>query len=49
VERVDLEPEGTLDAAPKRKPGIEDVLRRLDEIEQRLPAGEASSRRSSKS
>jgi uncharacterized membrane protein YcaP (DUF421 family) len=38
VERVDLEPEGTFDAAPKRKPGIEDVLRKLDEIERRLPA-----------
>jgi uncharacterized membrane protein YcaP (DUF421 family) len=37
VDRVDLEPEGTFDAAPKRKPGIEDVLRRLDEIELRLP------------
>lgn len=38
VERVDLEPEGTFDAALKEKPGIEDVLRRLDEIERRLPA-----------
>jgi uncharacterized membrane protein YcaP (DUF421 family) len=38
VERVDLEPEGTLDATPKPKPGIEDVLRKLDEIERRLPA-----------
>jgi uncharacterized membrane protein YcaP (DUF421 family) len=36
VERVDLEPEGTFDASPKPKPGIEDVLRRLDELEQRL-------------
>jgi uncharacterized membrane protein YcaP (DUF421 family) len=36
VERVELEPEGTLNATPKPKPGIEDVLRRLDELEQKL-------------
>ena len=36
VEQVDLEPEGTLDPTPKPKPGVEDVLRRLDELEQRL-------------
>ncbi len=38
VERVDLEPEGTFNPKPKPRPGIEDVLRRLDEIERRLPA-----------
>jgi uncharacterized membrane protein YcaP (DUF421 family) len=38
VERIELEPEGTLDATPKPKPGIEDVLRKLDDIERRLPA-----------
>jgi len=27
-----------LNATPKPKPGIEDVLRKLDAIEQRLPA-----------
>jgi uncharacterized membrane protein YcaP (DUF421 family) len=37
VERVDLEPEGTLDATPKPKPGLEDVMRKLEEIERRLP------------
>jgi hypothetical protein len=36
VEQVDLEPEGTLDPTPKPKPGVEDVLRRLDELEERL-------------
>ncbi|MBX5474667.1 MAG: DUF421 domain-containing protein [Thermoleophilia bacterium] len=39
VERVDLEPEGTFNVTPRPKPGIEDVLRRLDELEQRLLAG----------
>lgn len=38
VERVDLEPDGTFDAEPKSRPGIADVLRKLDEIERRLPA-----------
>jgi uncharacterized membrane protein YcaP (DUF421 family) len=38
VERVALEPEGALNATPKPRPGIEDVLRKLDEIEARLPA-----------
>ncbi|MGH3049255.1 MAG: DUF421 domain-containing protein [Gaiellaceae bacterium] len=38
VERVVLEPEGALNATPVPKPGIEDVLRKLDEIERRLPA-----------
>ena len=36
VERVLLEPEGTFNAFPKPKPGIEDVLARLDRIEQKL-------------
>jgi uncharacterized membrane protein YcaP (DUF421 family) len=36
VERVTLEPEGALNATPKPKPGIEDVLRKLDELERRL-------------
>ena len=36
VERVVLEPEGALNASPKPKPGIEDVMRKLDAIEQRL-------------
>jgi uncharacterized membrane protein YcaP (DUF421 family) len=38
VERVVLEPEGALNATPKPKPGIEDVLAKLDAIEQRLSA-----------
>jgi uncharacterized membrane protein YcaP (DUF421 family) len=36
VKRVDLEPEGTLNATPKPKPGIEDVLAALERIEQKL-------------
>ena len=36
VERVDLEPEGTFNAQPKPKPGIEDVMAALQRIEQRL-------------
>ena len=36
VERVDLEPEGTLDATPKPKPGIEDVVAALERIERKL-------------
>lgn len=36
VERVDLEPEGTFNATPKPKPKLEDVLRKLDEIERKL-------------
>jgi uncharacterized membrane protein YcaP (DUF421 family) len=36
VERVKLEPEGTFDATPKPKPGIEDVIARLDRIEAKL-------------
>ena len=37
VERVLLEPEGTINASPKPKPGIEDVLEALRRIEARLP------------
>jgi len=37
VERVALEPEGALNATPKPRPGIEDVLRKLAELERRLP------------
>jgi uncharacterized membrane protein YcaP (DUF421 family) len=36
VERVDLEPEGTVNAKPKPKPGIEDVLAALERIEHKL-------------
>ena len=36
VERVVLEPEGVLNATPKQRPGIEDVLAKLDELERRL-------------
>ena len=36
VERVDLEPEGTLNAKPKPKPGIPDVLAALERIERKL-------------
>jgi uncharacterized membrane protein YcaP (DUF421 family) len=36
VERVDLEPEGTFNATPKPKPGIEDVLAALDRIDRKL-------------
>jgi uncharacterized membrane protein YcaP (DUF421 family) len=36
VERVSLEPEGTFNASPKPKPGIEDVLAALDRIERKL-------------
>jgi uncharacterized membrane protein YcaP (DUF421 family) len=36
VDRVDLEPEGTFNATPKPKPGIEDVLRALERIERKL-------------
>ena len=38
VERVDLEPEGTLDATPKPNLSLDDVMRKLDEIERRLPS-----------
>jgi len=36
VERVDLEPEGTVNATPKPKAGIEDVLAALERIEHKL-------------
>jgi uncharacterized membrane protein YcaP (DUF421 family) len=36
VERVTLEPEGTFNAVPKPKPGIADVIDRLERIERRL-------------
>lgn len=38
VERVDLEPEGTFDVTPKPRPDMQDILRKLDEIERRLGA-----------
>jgi len=38
VERVTLEPEGTFNAVPKPRPGIEDVIARLERIEQKLSA-----------
>lgn len=36
IERVDLEPEGTLNATPKPKPGIQDVIAALERIEHKL-------------
>jgi uncharacterized membrane protein YcaP (DUF421 family) len=36
VERVDLEPEGSLNATRRPKPGIEDVLAALERIEHKL-------------
>ncbi|MFN2627560.1 MAG: DUF421 domain-containing protein [Gaiellaceae bacterium] len=36
LEELEIEPEGVLNARPKAKPGIEDVLKRLDELERRL-------------
>jgi uncharacterized membrane protein YcaP (DUF421 family) len=38
TEQVMLEPEGTFNATPKPKPSLDDVLRKLDAIEQRLSA-----------
>jgi uncharacterized membrane protein YcaP (DUF421 family) len=38
VELVTLEPEGTFNAVPKPRPGIEDVIARLDRIERKLSA-----------
>jgi uncharacterized membrane protein YcaP (DUF421 family) len=38
VDEVRLEPEGTLNASPKQKPTIADVLRKLDELERKLSA-----------
>jgi uncharacterized membrane protein YcaP (DUF421 family) len=34
--RVTLEPEGTFDATPRPKPSLDDVMRKLDEIERKL-------------
>jgi uncharacterized membrane protein YcaP (DUF421 family) len=36
--RVTVEPEGIFNATPKPKPSLDDVLRKLDEIERRLPS-----------
>ena len=36
LEELDIEPEGVLNAKPKPKPGIEDVMKKLDELERRL-------------
>jgi uncharacterized membrane protein YcaP (DUF421 family) len=36
VDEVVLEPEGAFEVTPKPRPGIEDVLRKLDVIERRL-------------
>ena len=38
VERVVIEPEGTINATPKPKPGLEDVMASLRRIEQSLSA-----------
>jgi uncharacterized membrane protein YcaP (DUF421 family) len=35
--KVTVEPEGIFNATPKPKPSLDDVLRKLDEIERRLP------------
>jgi uncharacterized membrane protein YcaP (DUF421 family) len=37
VEKVVLEPEGTFNATPKPKPSLDDVMRKLEAIERRLP------------
>jgi uncharacterized membrane protein YcaP (DUF421 family) len=36
VEKVELEPEGTFNATPRPRPKLEDVMRKLDEIERKL-------------
>jgi len=36
VERVELEPEGTFNATPRPKPTLDDVIAKLDAIQQRL-------------
>jgi uncharacterized membrane protein YcaP (DUF421 family) len=36
--RVTLEPEGTFNATPQSKPSLDDVMRKLDAIERRLPS-----------
>jgi uncharacterized membrane protein YcaP (DUF421 family) len=38
VEKVELEPEGIFNATPKPKPSLDDVMRKLEAIEQRLSA-----------
>jgi uncharacterized membrane protein YcaP (DUF421 family) len=38
TERVTLEPEGTFNATPRPKPSLDDVMRKLDAIEERLSA-----------
>jgi uncharacterized membrane protein YcaP (DUF421 family) len=38
TKQVTLEPEGTFNAVPKPKPSLEDVMAKLDAIEQRLSA-----------
>jgi uncharacterized membrane protein YcaP (DUF421 family) len=38
---VSLEPEGTFNATPRPKPSLDDVMRKLDAIERRLPASES--------
>jgi uncharacterized membrane protein YcaP (DUF421 family) len=35
---VTLEPEGTFNATPRPRPSLDDVMRKLDAIEQRLAA-----------
>jgi len=36
AERVTMEPEGTLNAVPKPRPSLDDVMRKLNEIEAKL-------------
>ena len=36
VDKVELEPEGTFNATPKPRPKLEDVMRKLDELERKL-------------
>ena len=36
--KVTVEPEGIFNATPRPKPSLDDVMRKLDEIEQRLPS-----------
>jgi uncharacterized membrane protein YcaP (DUF421 family) len=38
VETVVIEPEGTINATPKPKPSLDDVMRKLDELELKLSA-----------
>jgi uncharacterized membrane protein YcaP (DUF421 family) len=41
VKKVSLEPEGAIDADPKPKPDLVDVMRKLEEIERRLGPAQA--------